>query len=67
MVITDLDLIKEILNDKEQFFTIAKLSKYLKKIVGGGLGQSEGEKWVKLRILANQTFHGESLRVRSTN
>ncbi|XP_071921559.1 cytochrome P450 CYP749A22-like isoform X1 [Coffea arabica] len=62
LVITDLDLIKEILNDKEQFFTIAKLSKYLKKIVGGGLGQSEGEKWVKLRKLANQAFHGESLR-----
>ncbi|KAL3522884.1 hypothetical protein ACH5RR_015718 [Cinchona calisaya] len=62
LVITDLDLIKEILNDKEQYFTIAKLSKYLKKIVGGGVGQSEGEKWVKLRKLANQAFHGESLR-----
>lgn len=62
LVITEPELIREMLNDREQFFCKTDIDKYMKKILGNGLLESEGEKWVKLRKLANKSFHAESLR-----
>ncbi|TXG56671.1 hypothetical protein EZV62_017984 [Acer yangbiense] len=38
------------------------LEGYVKKLLGDGLVMTEGEKWFKLRKLANNAFHGESLK-----
>ncbi|XAR65310.1 11-oxo-beta-amyrin 30-oxidase [Bertholletia excelsa] len=35
---------------------------YAKKLLGEGLATSEGEKWIKLRRLANHAFRAESLK-----
>lgn len=64
LVITEPELIRELLNDREQLFCKTDIDKYMKKLLGNGLLESEGEKWAKLRKLANKSFHAESLRVR---
>ncbi|KAG5594953.1 hypothetical protein H5410_036185 [Solanum commersonii] len=38
------------------------LKGFPKKILGDGLPTSKGEKWAKMRKLANHVFHGESLK-----
>ncbi|KAM7461969.1 hypothetical protein LguiA_030090 [Lonicera macranthoides] len=35
---------------------------YAKKLLGEGLVTNEGEKWAKIRKIANHTFHAESLK-----
>ncbi|KAK4381505.1 cytochrome [Sesamum angolense] len=35
---------------------------HLKKLLGDGIVVAEGEKWLKLRKLANHAFHGECLK-----
>ncbi|KAL5569322.1 hypothetical protein UlMin_025897 [Ulmus minor] len=62
MVITEPELIKEILNNKEKAYPKPKKSEFLQKIFGDGLSAAEGKKWVKKRKLANHAFHGESLK-----
>lgn len=64
MVVTEPKLIKELLNDRGRYFSKSEFDQYMKKIIGDGILQAEGEKWVKLRKLSNQAFHSESLRVR---
>lgn len=63
LVVTEPELIKEILNNRERAFPKADNEGYVKKILGDGLVTTEGEKWGKLRKLANYAFHGESLKV----
>ncbi|GER50467.1 cytochrome P450, partial [Striga asiatica] len=62
LVVTELDLIKEILINRESFYPKTKLKGYLKKLLGDGIVMAEGEKWFKLRKLANHAFHGECLK-----
>ncbi|KAK6931374.1 Cytochrome P450 [Dillenia turbinata] len=62
MVTTDLELVKDILENKNGAHSKAKTRGFLKKILGDGLVVAEGEKWVKLRKLANHSFHAESLK-----
>ncbi|KAH7515789.1 hypothetical protein FEM48_Zijuj10G0063700 [Ziziphus jujuba var. spinosa] len=62
LVVTDPDLIKEILNNKDRAFPKFEIEALVKKLLGDGLVNSEGEKWAKLRKLANHAFHGESLK-----
>ncbi|KAH7515808.1 hypothetical protein FEM48_Zijuj10G0065600 [Ziziphus jujuba var. spinosa] len=62
LVVTEPELIKEILNNRERAFPKADNEGYVKKILGDGLVTTEGEKWGKLRKLANYAFHGESLK-----
>ncbi|KAL7240715.1 hypothetical protein ACSBR2_006379 [Camellia fascicularis] len=62
LVITESELAKEILNNREKAYQKVDTEKYLKKIFGDGLLTSEGEKWVKLRKLANHAFRAESLK-----
>ena len=63
LVITELELCKEVLNNKDRTFVKADFPVFLKKLLGDGLVTTEGEKWGRMRKLANSAFHGESLKV----
>ncbi|KAM5567467.1 cytochrome P450 CYP749A22 [Rosa sericea] len=56
------ELCKEILNNKDRAYIKKKPQGFVKKLVGNGLGTTEGEKWTKLRKVTNHAFHGESLK-----
>ncbi|XVF85766.1 hypothetical protein PTKIN_Ptkin17bG0143600 [Pterospermum kingtungense] len=62
MVITEPELVKELLKNSEGALPKRKHPNYVYKLSGGGLPTIEGEKWVKRRKLANHAFHGESLK-----
>ncbi|MFQ6664901.1 hypothetical protein Gotur_031850, partial [Gossypium turneri] len=62
LVISEPELVKEVLKNSEQIFQKKKLSDIGRKFLGNGLIFIEGEKWAKHRKLANHTFHGESLK-----
>ncbi|KAL6543728.1 hypothetical protein OROGR_010225 [Orobanche gracilis] len=62
VVVTEPELIKEILSNKYGKYPKTKLKGYLKKLLGDGIVVAEGEKWLKLRKLANHAFHGECLK-----
>ncbi|KAG8366489.1 hypothetical protein BUALT_Bualt17G0085300 [Buddleja alternifolia] len=62
MVITEPELIKEILTNKAGIFQKIKAEGLIKKLLGDGLVSTEGEKWSKLRKLANHAFYAESLK-----
>ncbi|XP_022878346.1 cytochrome P450 CYP749A22-like isoform X1 [Olea europaea var. sylvestris] len=61
LVVTELKLVKEFLSSS-QSYTRTDADKYMKKIIGDGIAACEGEKWVKLRKVANQSFHAENLK-----
>lgn len=63
LVIGEPELCKEILNNRERAYPKREPPPYVKKLLGDGLASTEGEKWGKLRKLANHAFHGDSLRV----
>ncbi|KAK4479837.1 hypothetical protein RD792_015379 [Penstemon davidsonii] len=60
--VTEPELIKEILTNKEGTYQKTKIKRYLKRLLGDGVVVAEGEKWVRLRKLANHAFHGDSLK-----
>lgn len=62
VVVTEPDLVKEILINKEGVYKKVKPKDYAKRLLGDGLVVAEGEKWTKLRKLANFAFHGDSLK-----
>ncbi|TYJ00571.1 hypothetical protein E1A91_A13G094200v1 [Gossypium mustelinum] len=68
VVITEPELIKELLKNSERAFPKRtsrerkKEDDFVLKILGDGLVTSEGEKWEKKRKLANHAFHGETLK-----
>ncbi|XP_061994531.1 cytochrome P450 CYP749A22-like isoform X1 [Rosa rugosa] len=62
LVVTEAELCKEILSNKDGFYLKPKFRAYAKKIFGNGLPQLEGEKWAKSRKLANHAFHGQNLK-----
>ncbi|CAA0822509.1 Cytochrome P450 734A1 [Striga hermonthica] len=62
LVVTELELVKEILNDKDGNFPKIDLEGHAKRLLGDGLSSSKGKKWAKMRKLANNAFHGESLK-----
>lgn len=64
MVITEPELIKEVLINRDKTFPKANVNDFSKKLLGDGLVSTrDGVKWAKKRRLANHTFHGESLKV----
>lgn len=63
LIITDPEMIKEVLNDKRKNYPKAKLGSDLFRIFGNGLVTSEGQRWAKSRKIANFAFHGDSLKV----
>ncbi|KAJ8771907.1 hypothetical protein K2173_027084 [Erythroxylum novogranatense] len=62
LVMSEPDLIKEVLTNKDRIYRKPPVQGYSKKILGNGLFTSQGEKWSKMRKLANYAFHGESLK-----
>ncbi|KAL3501534.1 hypothetical protein ACH5RR_035983 [Cinchona calisaya] len=62
LIVTEPELIREILSNKDHAYPKMKVDTFAKKLIGDGLVMTEGEKWVKLRKLANQAFHAESLK-----
>ncbi|XP_022722687.1 cytochrome P450 CYP749A22-like [Durio zibethinus] len=62
LVITEPELIKEVLKNSENAFPKTKLTIYTSRLLGDGLLSTEGEKWAKQRKLADYVFHGESLK-----
>ncbi|KAE8703025.1 CYP749A22 protein [Hibiscus syriacus] len=62
LVISEPELIKEVVRNTEKTFPKRKPTLYLSKLLGNGLVTVEGEKWVKHRKLANHVFHGENLK-----
>ncbi|KAJ0683134.1 putative cytochrome P450 [Helianthus annuus] len=63
LVVTDAELIKEIMNNKDGVYPKIELEGHAKKLLGEGLSSTNnGHKWTKLRKLANGVFHGESLK-----
>lgn len=63
MVVTEPELVKEILTDRDGVFSKGKIKPFARRLLGDGLVISEGEKWAKVRKLANYAFHAESLKV----
>ena len=63
LVITEPELCKEILENKDGAFLKLMPPSYMKKLKGDGLPRSVGAKWAKLRNLANHAYHGKSLKV----
>jgi PHYB activation tagged suppressor 1 len=62
LVITEPEHVKEILTNKEKTYPKGDMDGFLKMLLGGGIVAAEGEKWVKLRKLANHAFYAESLK-----
>ncbi|XP_016460904.1 cytochrome P450 CYP749A22 [Nicotiana tabacum] len=62
LVVTEPELLKEILSNRNNNFPKIDLEGYSKKLLGDGVSSSKGEKWTKMRKLANHVFHGESLK-----
>lgn len=62
VIVTEQEMIKEILNNKEKSYPKNETRAYIKKLLGDGLVTSEGEKWAKMRKVAHGAFHGEILK-----
>ncbi|KAJ6324632.1 hypothetical protein OIU76_011845 [Salix suchowensis] len=62
LVITEPELIKEVLSNKDGAYPKSVIQNYAEKLLGDGLVLSQGKKWLKMRKLANHAFHAESLR-----
>ncbi|CAN1137435.1 Cytochrome P450 CYP749A22 [Linum perenne] len=62
LVITDPELVKEVLSNKEGTYPKKFIQSYAEKFLGNGLFASQGEKWTKMRKLANHAFHGDCLK-----
>ncbi|TYH90362.1 hypothetical protein ES332_A13G043100v1 [Gossypium tomentosum] len=62
LLITDPELVKEVLKNSDKAFRKPKTSYFFDKLIGDGLASTEREKWARLRKLANYAFHGESLK-----
>ncbi|KAB2621134.1 cytochrome P450 CYP749A22-like [Pyrus ussuriensis x Pyrus communis] len=62
LVITEPELCKEILTNKDRAYPKSEPKSFLRRLLGDGLVVSDGEKWAKMRKLANYAFHGEILK-----
>ncbi|KAI3867385.1 hypothetical protein MKX03_036512 [Papaver bracteatum] len=62
LFITEVQLVKEILNNKDGAYPKWKAEGYRKKLLGDGLVTAEGNKWVRQRKLANHAFHAEGFK-----
>ena len=64
LMITETELVKEVLKNSENAFPKRKVAYFLGKLFGDGLATTTvREKWARQRKLANHAFHGESLKV----
>ncbi|XP_051145505.1 cytochrome P450 CYP749A22-like [Andrographis paniculata] len=56
------EMIKEILMNRDGVFPKMDIKGSAKKLLGDSIILNEGEKWEKIRKIANHTFHSESLK-----
>ncbi|CAN0862454.1 Cytochrome P450 CYP749A22 [Linum grandiflorum] len=56
------EMVKQVANDRDKAYGKIPPRGIMKQILGDGLVTSEGEKWAKMRKLANFAFFGESLK-----
>lgn len=63
LFVTEPELIKDIMMNREGVFPKMEVEGAAKKLLGEALITNEGEKWAKVRKLANHTFHADSLKV----
>ncbi|CAN0857615.1 Cytochrome P450 CYP749A22, partial [Linum grandiflorum] len=62
VVLSEPETVKQVGNDREKAFRKVPPRGFMKQIAGDGLLTSEGEKWTKMRKLANLAFLGDSLK-----
>ncbi|KDP41345.1 hypothetical protein JCGZ_15752 [Jatropha curcas] len=63
LVITEPEMIKEILNNRDGAFPKIEPDDYVKKLLGDGTVTARTpEKWFRLRKLSNHAFHAECLK-----
>ncbi|KAH6837683.1 hypothetical protein C2S53_018946 [Perilla frutescens var. hirtella] len=62
LFVTEPEAIKEILMNKDGAFPKMEMKSYAKKLLGEALITNEGEKWAKVRKVANHTFHADNLK-----
>nr|XP_043606130.1 cytochrome P450 CYP749A22-like [Erigeron canadensis]XP_043606135.1 cytochrome P450 CYP749A22-like [Erigeron canadensis]XP_043606143.1 cytochrome P450 CYP749A22-like [Erigeron canadensis] len=62
LVVTEPELLKEIMSDRDILMAKQDVGPIFKKIFGQGLTSSKGDKWAIQRKLANQAFHAERLK-----
>ncbi|XP_038713596.1 cytochrome P450 CYP749A22-like [Tripterygium wilfordii] len=62
LVVSEPEMIKEILKNKDGDYPKIDVNPYLKKLLGNGVASSNGEKWVKMRKLVSHPFHAESIK-----
>lgn len=65
LVITDPELLKEIMSVKEISMEKPGVGPIFNKILGGGLVLSQGDKWAIQRKIATHAFNGQRLKVSS--
>ncbi|KAI5678843.1 hypothetical protein M9H77_09793 [Catharanthus roseus] len=63
LFVTEAELIREILSNKEGAYPKMEPEGSAKKLLGEAIITNEGENWAKVRKLANHTFHADSLKV----
>ncbi|KAK6931017.1 Cytochrome P450 [Dillenia turbinata] len=62
LITMDLEIVRDVLNHKDGAYRRNKIEGLARKLFGEGIVGSEGEKWAKLRKIANHTFHADSLK-----
>ncbi|CAA0833047.1 cytochrome P450- family 709- subfamily B-polypeptide 1 [Striga hermonthica] len=66
LFVTEPNMVKEILMNRGGVFPKMDMDGYANKLLGRALITNEGEKWSKIRKLADYTFHSESLKSMTT-
>ncbi|MCL7037863.1 hypothetical protein MKW94_008528 [Papaver nudicaule] len=62
LCVTEPELIKEILTNKDGVYLKPEVKGHVKMILGNGLSMVDGQTWVHRRKLANHAFYAENLR-----
>ncbi|CAN0879453.1 Cytochrome P450 CYP749A22 [Linum grandiflorum] len=63
LVVSEVDLIKQLLHNKNRVYSKGKISFYVDKFLGDGLSNSaDGDKWHRMRKISHNAFHGQSLK-----
>jgi cytochrome P450 len=68
ITITNLDLIKQVLSNKDHAFANSQLQlKFLTPIIAKGLVTTDGEEWVLHRQIVSPAFHHETQGINKQN
>ncbi|KAK6931356.1 Cytochrome P450 [Dillenia turbinata] len=62
LITMDSKIIREMTDRKHEAHRNSVAQRFLEKLFGDGLVLSKGEKWTKVRKIADHAFHGESLK-----